>query len=372
MAISELDAGFMRAALGLAARALGRVWPNPAVGCLIVSPEGEVVGRGFTRDGGRPHAEAVALEQAGERARGATAYVTLEPCAHLGGRGGPCAEALIARGIARVVVAIGDPDPRVDGKGLAALRAAGVAVDLGCLAPEAEALNRGFLTRIREGRPMITLKLATSLDGRIATRTGESRWITSPEARAEVHLMRARADAVLVGAATARDDDPKLTVRGLGIEDADPVRVVVTGSLALPRSSYIGQTAREVPLWLCHHAEADAGRRAAWTEMGADLIEVPFREDDGQLDLAAMARRLGDRGVTRVLCEGGGRLAGALLEADLVDELVCYAAGIVIGAEGVPGVGAIDIETLAAAPRFRRAEVTAIGPDTRTRWTRGR
>lgn len=368
MAFSDLDAGFMRAALGLGARALGRVWPNPAVGCVIVSEAGAVVGRGWTQDGGRPHAEAMALAQAGGGARGGTVYVTLEPCSHAG-RGGPCAGALIAAGVARVVVAIGDPDPRVNGEGLAALRGAGITVDVGCLAEEAEALNRGFLQRIRTGRPTLTLKLATSIDGRIATASGESKWITGPWARAEVHLMRARADAVLVGAATARDDDPRLNVRGLGIGDANPVRVVVTGSLALPRSSYIGQTAGEVPLWLCHHAEAEEARRTAWTEMGADLIEVPF-QPDGQMDLAAMMRLLGERGLTRVLCEGGGRLAGALIEAGLVDEVICYTAGIVIGAEGLPGVGAIGLESLALAPRYRIADVTRVGPDTRTRWVR--
>lgn len=368
MTFSDLDTGFMRVAIGLGARALGRVWPNPAVGCVLVAPDGVVVGRGWTHDGGRPHAEAVALAQAGERARGATAYVTLEPCAHVG-RAGPCAAALIAAGVARVVVPIEDPDPRVNGQGLAALRGAGVSVEVGCLAEEAAALGRGFLGRITSGRPMLTLKLATSLDGRIATAKGESRWITGPRARAEVHLMRAQADAVLVGAATARGDDPRLNVRGLGLDDAHPVRVVVTGSLALPRSSYLGQTARDVPLWLCHHAEAEAGRRAAWAELGADLIEVPFAPD-GQLDLSAMLRALGDRGLTRVLCEGGGRLAGALLEEGLVDELICYTAGIVLGAEGVPGVGAIGLDSLALAPRYKLGDVERIGPDTRTRWLR--
>ena len=333
---------------------------------MLVAPDGAVVGRGWTHDGGRPHAEAVALAQAGARARGATAYVTLEPCAHVG-RAGPCSTALIAAGVARVVVPIEDPDPRVNGRGLAALRAAGVAVEVGCLAEEAATLSRGFLSRITAGRPMLTLKLATSLDGRIATAAGESRWITGPRARAEVHLMRARADGVLVGAATARGDDPRLNVRGLGLEDAHPVRVVVTGSLALPRSSYLGRTARDVPLWLCHHAEAEPGRRAAWAELGADLIEVPFAPD-GQLDLAAMLRALGDRGLTRVLCEGGGRLAGALLEEGLVDELICYTAGIVLGAEGVPGVGAIGLDALALAPRFKLDDVERIGPDTRARW----
>ena len=317
---AERDAGWMRAALGLARRGLGRVWPNPAVGCVIVA-EGRVVGRGRTGDGGRPHAEALAVAEAGALARGATAYVTLEPCAHTGATP-PCSETLVAAGVARVVIAIEDPDPRVDGRGVAVLREAGVEVETGCLAHEAAAVNRGFLSRLATGRPTVTLKLAASLDGRIATGTGESRWITGPRARAEVHLMRAQSDAVLVGAGTVRSDDPRLDVRGLGLEDASPVRVVVSGALSLPRDGHLARTAATRPLWLCHDAEAEAGRRAAWTELGAELIELPMKTTDGQLDLAAMMQRLGERGLTRVLCEGGARLAAALIEDDLVDEIV--------------------------------------------------
>jgi diaminohydroxyphosphoribosylaminopyrimidine deaminase/5-amino-6-(5-phosphoribosylamino)uracil reductase len=357
----------MRAALGLAMRGLGRVWPNPAVGCLIVR-DGVVVGRGRTGDGGRPHAEALALAQAGERARGATVYTTLEPCAHVG-RTPPCAQALVAAGVARVVVAAEDPDPRVNGAGIAALRDAGVAVEVGCLGGEAVALNLGFFTRTTAGRPMVTLKMAASLDGRIATGTGESRWITGPRARAEVHLMRARADAVLVGAGTVRSDDPKLNVRGLGIEDAHPVRVVVSGALSLPRDGYLAQTAREVPLWLCHDDDAEEDRRAAWAELGAELIEVPFNPD-AEMDLPALLRLLGERGLTRVLCEGGGRLAAALIEADLVDEIVCYTAGVVLGEEAIPVVGGLEVEALQLAPRFRLLDVAPIGPDLRSRWRR--
>ena len=319
MGFTDADAGRMRAALGLARRGLGRVWPNPAVGCLIVAGD-RVVGRGRTGDGGRPHAETLALAQAGSAARGATAYVTLEPCAHAG-KTPPCAEALVAAGVSRVVSTVEDPDPRVAGAGFAALRAAGIEVVTGCLAAEAAEINAGFLGRVRTGRPQLTLKLAASLDGRIATGSGESRWITGPRARAEVHLMRARSDAVLVGAGTARTDDPRLDVRGLGLRDANPVRVVVSGGLGLPRGGALGRTARDIPLWLCHHAEAESDRCAAWAETGAELVEIPF-QDDGQLDLGALMRTLGDRGLTRVLCEGGGRLSAALLEADLVDEVV--------------------------------------------------
>lgn len=363
---TEQDAGFMRVALGLARRCLGRVWPNPAVGCVLVAG-GRVVGRGATGDSGRPHAEAIALARAGDAARGATAYVTLEPCAHTG-RTPPCTEALIAAGVARVVIAHQDPDPRVNGRGIAALRGAGIAIETGCLEAEARVLNRGFLMRVTEGRPMLVLKLATSLDGRIATATGESRWITGPQARAEVHLMRAQADAVLVGAGTARADDPRLDVRGLGLASLSPVRVVLAGTLALPETGRLAESASDAPLWLCHHAGADAARRAFWAERGATLIEVPAT--GGRLDLAEVMQELGRRGITRVLCEGGGELAAALLTADLVDEIVAYAAGLMLGAAGTPSVGPLALEQLALAPRFKMVEVAQTGPDIRSRWLR--
>jgi diaminohydroxyphosphoribosylaminopyrimidine deaminase/5-amino-6-(5-phosphoribosylamino)uracil reductase len=327
-----------------------------------------VVGRGRTADGGRPHAEALALAQAGALARGATVYTTLEPCSHTG-RTPPCTAALIAAGVARVVVAVEDPDPRVNGAGIAALRAAGVAVETGCLGPEAEALNRGFLTRMTTGRPMVTLKMAASLDGRIATGTGESRWITGPRARTEVHLMRAQSDAILVGAGTVRSDDPRLNVRDIGIEDANPVRVVVSGTLSLPRDGHLARSAREIPLWLCHDEEAEAERREAWTELGAELIEVPFTPD-GEMDLAALLQLLGQRGVTRVLCEGGGRLAAGLIEAELVDEIVCYTAGVVLGEAAIPVVGGLEVAALQLAPRFSLIDVAPVGPDLRSRWRR--
>jgi diaminohydroxyphosphoribosylaminopyrimidine deaminase/5-amino-6-(5-phosphoribosylamino)uracil reductase len=266
-------------------------------------------------------------------------------------------------------VAIEDPDPRVNGAGIARLRASGLEVDVGCLAAEAIAVNRGFLSRLGTGRPMLTLKLAASLDGRIATGTGESRWITGPRARTEVHLLRAQSDAVLVGAGTVRSDDPRLDVRDIGMPDAHPVRVVVSGALSLPRDGQLARTAAEVPLWLCHDSEATPERRKAWTELGADLIEIPFQAD-GQLDLSAMMQRLGDRGLTRLLCEGGGRLAAALIEDDLVDELVCYTAGLVLGAEAIPAVGPLEVAALQLAPRFRLVETTAIGPDVRSLWRR--
>jgi diaminohydroxyphosphoribosylaminopyrimidine deaminase/5-amino-6-(5-phosphoribosylamino)uracil reductase len=311
---------------------------------------------------------AVARARAGSAARAPTAYVRGVPGAHVG-RPGPRSAALVAAGVARVVVPIGDPDPRVDGRGLAALRAAGIAVETGCLAEDAMALNRGFLSRIASGRPALTLKFAASLDGRIATATGESRWITGPEARAEVHLMRARSDAVLVGAGTARADDPRLDVRDLGIAGANPVRVVVSAGLDLPLDGRLAATAAAVPLWLCHGPRLDPARRRAWEAAGAVLLEVAAGAN-GRLDLPAVLLGLGARGITRLLCEGGGRLAAGLLGAGLVDEVVSYSAGSVLGADAVPAVGPLGIGALALAPRFRLRDAAPVGPDLRTRWER--
>lgn len=362
----DADRDHMRAALGLARRGLGQVWPNPAVGCVIVR-DGVVVGRGRTAAGGRPHAEAIALAAAGPVARGATAYVTLEPCAHHG-RTPPCAEALAAAGVGRVVIAAGDPDPRVNGRGIALLRKAGVVVEVGCLAEAAEALNRGFLTRITTGRPMVTLKLATSLDGRIATATGESRWITGPRARAEVHLLRARADAVMVGAATMRADDPRLDVRGGGLDAVQPIRVIAAGTTPLPRDGHLGRSAGSRPLWICHPDPA-APDLAWWGDAGALLLPAAT-QPDGQPDPASMLAALGARGLTRLLCEGGGRLAAALLGAGLVDEIIAYGAGIALGGDGGAALAPLGIAALADAPHFKLTDVCAVGGDTRSRWTR--
>lgn len=359
-------ARWMRLALTLGARGQGRVWPNPAVGCVIVK-DGRVLGRGWTQDGGRPHAEPVALAQAGAAARGATAYVSLEPCNHHG-QTPPCSEALIVAGVARVVVALTDPDPRVSGGGLDRLRAAGVEVVTGICEAEAIAAHRGFLSRVTRGRPMLTLKLATSSDGRIATATGESQWITGPEAQRWVHAMRARHDAVLVGAGTARADDPSLTVRGLGINH-QPVRVVLSRRLDLPPGSALMRSAQEIPVWLCHGPDAPEAARAAWDATGARRIEVPTGLG-GQLDLALVMQALGDAGLTRVFCEGGGTLAASLLSADLVDDLAVVSAGIVLGAEGTPAVGAMGIAVLSEAPRFTLRETRALGGDVLGLWSR--
>ncbi len=319
-------------ALRLARRGLGNVWPNPAVGCVIVAAD-RVVGRGWTQPGGRPHAERMALEAAGEAARGATAYVTLEPCAHHG-RAPPCADALVAAGVARVVSALTDPDPRVAGRGHARLRAAGIEVVEGVRSGPAAGLQRGFLDRVTLGRPMVTLKLATSFDGRIATASGESRWITGESARRHVHLLRLTHDAVMVGAGTARADLPALNVRGFG-PVRQPVRVVIATA---PIPALPPEGPDHGPLW---------------------VLPGPLPQ--------ALAE-LGRRGLTRVFCEGGGQLAAALLAAGLVDELVGYTAGVVLGGDGRAAVAPMGLGALADAPRFRLVETRALGGDVFHRW----
>ncbi len=351
MTSSDLDRAHMRSALALARRGLGSTWPNPSVGCVIVQ-NGRVVGRATTGPGGRPHAETQALGQAGAAAHGATAYVTLEPCSHQG-QTPPCADALIAAGVARVVVAGADPDPRVDGRGLARLREAGLMVEAGLLAAEADALQAGFLTRVRLGRPMITLKLATTLDGRIATAAGESRWITGAEARRAAHAMRGDHDAVLVGIGTALADDPALTCRIEGLRRRPEVRVVLDRTLRLPASGVLARTAREKPVWVVHAAGAAS---PALVQAGVVLLEA------GRGTAAEALAALGQAGLTRVLVEGGAAVAGALLEADLVDRLAWFHAPGVLGHEGWPAAR-LAVPALSDMRRFGRVAAGARGAD---------
>jgi diaminohydroxyphosphoribosylaminopyrimidine deaminase/5-amino-6-(5-phosphoribosylamino)uracil reductase len=354
----------MAHALRLAARGLGNVWPNPAVGCVVVK-DGIVVGRGWTQPGGRPHAEVRALQQAGPLAEGATAYVTLEPCAHHG-QTPPCAEALIAAKVARVVTALTDPDPRVSGKGHVLLRAAGIAVTEGVLTPEATRLNAGFLKRVTQGLPLVTLKLAASLDGRTATATGESRWITGPEARRKVHALRLAHDAVMVGSGTALADDPDLTVRDMGAV-RQPVRIVLDRMLRHSPKSRLGRTARATPVWLLHGPAAPEAARAAWQATGATLIETP--EANGHLDLTAALRTLAGKGLTRILSEGGSTIAAALLKAGLIDDLALFSGGVLIGGDGHPTLGPLGLAQLSTAPRPALRSSQTLGPDTLSLWS---
>ncbi len=359
------DRRYMALALSLGRRGQGVCWPNPAVGCVIVK-DGRVIGRGWTQPGGRPHAEPLALAQAGAAARGATAYVTLEPCAHHG-QTPPCAEALIAAQVARVVVAVEDSDARVSGRGLAMLRDAGIEVTTGVLADEAARDLQGFFLKTDLGRPFLTLKLATTLDGRIATATGESRWITGAEARRAVHGMRLRHDAVMVGGGTARADDPSLTVRDFG-KVAQPVRVVVSRRLDLPLMSVLAQTAKDVPVWIVHGSDADASLQQTWRALGATLLPCPL--EGVHLSAKGVLEALGKQGLTRVFCEGGGALAASLLAADMVDELITFSAGVVIGAEGHPAIGAMGLARLGEAPRFDLVSHQRMGQDVMSVWHR--
>jgi diaminohydroxyphosphoribosylaminopyrimidine deaminase/5-amino-6-(5-phosphoribosylamino)uracil reductase len=354
------DLAHMQAALALARRNLGVTWPNPSVGCVIVN-DGRVVGRGWTQRGGRPHAETQALARSGDAARGATAYVSLEPCSHHG-KTPPCADALIAAGAARVVAAVEDPDPRVAGAGIARLRAAGIAVETGLCTEAASELNAGFFCRVKHGRPLVTLKLATSLDGRIATPTGASRWITGPAARERAHLLRATHDAVLVGTGTALADDPQLTCRLPGLEERSPVRVVIDRHLRLPPTLHLFAEARMAPTWLVTSASADPTRPALLQGQGVKIIALDPGGTSG-VDLAAMLRRLGDEGLTRLLVEGGGQLAAALLRLGLVDRLVWMRAPLLIGGDGVPAVAALELGELAGAPRFALVSSEVAGGD---------
>jgi diaminohydroxyphosphoribosylaminopyrimidine deaminase/5-amino-6-(5-phosphoribosylamino)uracil reductase len=330
------------------------------VGCVLVK-DGRVIGRGWTQPGGRPHAETEALRRAGDAARGATAYVTLEPCSHHG-RTPPCCEALAGAGIARVVMAMRDPDPRVNGRGLAMLRGAGIDVEEGLLEAEARALNAGFFRRIQAGMPLVTLKLASTLDGRIATASGESRWITGEAARREVHALRARHDAILVGSGTVLADDPDLTCRIPGMERVPMLRVVADARLRTPPSARLVQSAGVAPVLIITAPGHPPAEQAPFMEAGADIVTVPAHAAGG-LDLPSLLRALGRRGVTRVLAEGGAGLAAALLRQGLVDRLVWFHAPAVMGGDGHPALQGLRLAALSAMPRFRRTAQRALGDD---------
>lgn len=358
--INASDRRFMALALSLGRRGLGQQYPYswPAVGCVIVR-DGVIVGRGWSSSKAMQHAEVAALKQAGEAARGADVFVTLEPCAHHGNTP-PCANALVDAGVARVVAACGDPNPKVAGKGFAILRAAGIVVETGLMEDEAKQAHAGFLSHQFRKRPYVTLKLATTLDGKIATASGDSQWITGPWARRVVHGLRMRHEAVLVGAGTVRDDDPNLLVRDMGVLH-QPVRVVASTRLKIPRDGQLIRTAQDHPVWLLHGAGAPTD---GWGE--ARLFSVP--EVAGQLSATGILEVLGREGITSVFCEGGGMLAASLLGQGLVDELIVFNGGRVIGAEGRPATGPLGISALAEAPRFERVEVRQVGADVMQRW----
>ncbi|MEQ8708698.1 MAG: bifunctional diaminohydroxyphosphoribosylaminopyrimidine deaminase/5-amino-6-(5-phosphoribosylamino)uracil reductase RibD [Rhodospirillales bacterium] len=356
---SHTDRQYMRAALALAARGLGNVAPNPAVGCLIVS-RGRIAGRGFTQPGGRPHAETVALDQAGSEARQATVYVTLEPCSHHG-QTPPCADALIAAGVSRVVIALEDPDPRVAGQGIKRLTDAGIRVQTGICRDAATRLNAGYLG-VRAGhRPGVTLKLAMTLDGRLATSTGRSKWITGEMARRYGHLMRAQHDAIAVGIGTAGADTPSLTCRLPGLEHRSPLRVVFDTRLKLDPASALADTSLHQTLVLTAETRESAPARVL-SERGVKIVTVET-DRDGRPAVDAALRALADHGITRLLVEGGAGLATAFLQADCVDELAIFTAPALFGSDGLAAIGQLGLDDPGSSTRFRQSQSRLLGPD---------
>jgi len=361
MSSLDVNTAHMRTALILAGRGLGRVAPNPAVGCVIVGADGIVAGRGWTQPGGRPHAETEAIKRAGKKCQGATAYVTLEPCDHRG-KTPPCSQALIDAGIKRAVIACKDPDPRVSGQGAQRLKSAKVEVVEGVFEAEAMALNAGFMKRITKGRPLFTLKSATSLDGRIATRTGNSQWITGVGARAVGHMLRARHDAIMVGIGTALADNPALTCRLPGMEMFSPVRIVADSTLKLPLSSPLVETAKTIPTIIMTAAGGDKRKLKELRSMGVKVINVAASVS-GHLAPIAMADALGTEGLNSVLIEGGSKLAGAFMRAGLIDRLAWFHAAKLIGGDGVPSVASFGVESLVDILSFYRTDLRTCGED---------
>jgi diaminohydroxyphosphoribosylaminopyrimidine deaminase / 5-amino-6-(5-phosphoribosylamino)uracil reductase len=368
------DEAWMARAVALAEGGRGTVSPNPMVGAVLVR-DGRVVGEGFHRAAGQPHAEALALAAAGAAAAGATCYVTLEPCAHHG-RTPPCADALVAAGVARVVAAVPDPDPRVDGAGLARLRAAGVAVAVGAGAEAVATQNAAYLTHRRLGRPRVTLKAAASLDGKVAAPDGTSRWITGPAARADAHRLRAEADAVMVGAGTALADDPRLTVRLPGWAGRQPLRVLVDAAGRVGADGHLFDG--EAETLVATTPAVPAAAVEAWKAAGAEVLECPAvsvgrgsggalgAPPVGRVDLRHLARALGERGVLELMVEGGPRLQASLWAAGLADRLVWYLAPLAIGGQAAPGLlGGEGAATLAGARRLRLASADRLGDDLR-------
>jgi len=350
------DHDYMRRALELAARGLYTTTPNPRVGCVIVR-DGAIVGEGFHERAGEPHAEVLALRAAGERARGATVYLTLEPCAHYG-RTPPCADALIEAGVARVVAAMRDPNPRVAGGGFEKLRAAGIAVETGLMEEQARALNIGFVSRMTRGTPWVRLKVAASLDGKTALANGKSQWITSVEARRDGHAFRARACAILTGIGTVRDDDPRLDVREVETP-RQPLKVLVDSRLEAPLDAKLFQSGKV----LVAAAVNDEARIAALQARGVEVVVLP--NAGGKVDLAELIRELGRRELNEIHVEAGFKLNGSLMREGLVDELLVYLAPSLLGESPSGMFNLPRIEDLDARWRLEFQDVARIGPDVR-------
>ena len=360
------DRRFKELALALGRRGLGRTHPNPAVGAVVVK-DGVIVGRGWTQPGGRPHAEPVALAQAGSAAHGATLYVTLEPCSHIG-KSPPCTDAVIAAGIKRVVSAVEDPNPEVAGRGHAKLRPAGIAVDIGLCAAEAARAHAGHFRRVRDKRPHVILKLAVSTDDKIAGAGRKPVAVSGEVARARMHLLRAQCDAILVGIGTVLSDDPLLTCRLPGMEARSPVRVVVDRALRIPATSRLVHSARNTPLWVVTSNLAEAPAAAMLGAVGAQVIRVASTPTG--LDLPAAAHVLAERGITRLLVEGGARVASSFVAANLVDEFWLLRGKEAIGADGVAALDALPLSAITQSSGFRVHASESLGTDTLTVYER--
>ncbi len=364
----DIDARFMDLALCLARRGVGSTSPNPSVGCIIVREDlnHRIVGRGWTQPGGRPHAETQALERAGSQARGATAYVTLEPCSHHG-QTPPCSRALIDAGIARCVIAMEDPHAKVSGQGVAALKDAAIEVSVGTGLQQAAHINRGFLSCVHDDRPFITLKTATSLDGKIATRTGQSKWITGEQSRAMAHGLRARHDAILCAMGTVRSDDPMLNCRLPGLADKSPVRIVLDPRLEISTGSALVKSARDIPLWLITGPQADPESRDKLASLGVKVLKTVI-DQHGRTDLVALMQRLASEGLTRILVEGGAELSASFHDAGLIDEFVWFRAPFIMGGDGLSAIAGVSVKNLIDAARLTRTESMELGDDVMERY----
>ena len=356
------DQRYMQLALSLGRRGQGRTWPNPAVGAVVVK-DGVIVGRGWTQAGGRPHAEPEALRRAGEAARGATLYVTLEPCSHFG-KSPPCVDAVIAAGISRVVSAIEDPNPEVAGNGHAKLRAAGITVDVGLRAAEAAHDHAGHFRRIRDKRPHVILKLAVSADDKIGGAGRKPVAITGEAARTQVHLLRAHSDAILVGIGSVLADDPLLNCRLPGMEGRSPVRIVLDRSLRIPGDSKLVQSARATPLWVVTSGTAEAAAATKLRAAGAHVIRIPSDPAKPRLDLDAVLHALSEKGISRLMVEGGARVASSFVAAGLADEIWLLRGPAIIGAEGVSALDALPLAAITQSPAFRVRASETLDKDT--------
>lgn len=365
------DERFMRLSIALGSRHLGLTWPNPSVGAVLVDESGEapvIVAQGITQPGGRPHAERMALEAAGERARGATLYVTLEPCASRSSRdhGPSCTDLIVAAGIGRLVVSVADPSPHAAGQGPERFSHAGIPMTIGCLAEEGARLHRGHVTRVAKGRPAVTVKLARSTEGFAGSRHGPRLILTGEIAQAKVHLMRAHADAIMVGVGTVLADDPLLNVRLAGLKSRSPVRVIVDSQLRTPVTSRVAAGAREIPTWILTTVEAPVDAERALTAQGVEVLRVS-RDETGRVCLPEALQLLGTRGITQVFCEGGPDLADALARADIIDDLVLITGRSARGEGDVPALG------LSLQDRMDNLSLWAeqkIGPDLFMFWER--